>query len=326
MIKGIAILMMLAHHCFAFPEFWLDDIQTGAILQAVCDHFKICVAMYAFITGYGFCASRSGAYIKQIGKVLVFLGQYWLQLFLIFLPIASVSFSFTVRKILYNMAALHDNVVLFAWYVFFHCYVMLTFHFVKKILNKGLIPDLITVLLGGYCVTVFFYFQPMEGPLFSMLIDCAVYYPVVGMGYLTAKYGFFDRVGPKLNTVWAAILVPTVILLRTQLSVIKGFTFDVFYAPVLILALCRVLDKCSCLHPLLMFLGKYSFHMWLFHSIFFSAYTRDLVQPLINWTSIPILRFALVTFLSAAAAVLIERLWRTCTLLTNRLREYIRRR
>ena len=159
-----------------------------------------------------------------------------------------------------------------------------------------------------------------------MLIDCSIYYPVVGIGYLTARYGLFDRLGSKLNTAWAAILIPAVILARTQLSVIKGFTFDVFYAPILILAFCRILDKCRQLHPLLMFLGKYSFHMWLFHSIFFSTYTRDLVQPLVDWTSIPILRFVLVTFFSAVAAVLIDRLWNTCTLLTNRLWDCFRRR
>lgn len=160
MVKGIAVLMMLAHHCFAFPEFWLDDFQVSLIPRVICNHFKICVAVFAFITGYGFCASRGGTYKDQIGKILTFLGQYWLQLFLVFLPVASVSFSFTLRQILYNMAALYDNVVLFAWYVFFQCYVMLTFHFVKRLLNKGLLRDLITALFGGYCVTVFFYFQP----------------------------------------------------------------------------------------------------------------------------------------------------------------------
>lgn len=326
MIKGAAILMMLAHHCFAFPAFWLDDFRTSPILHVISSNLKICVAMYAFITGYGFCAGRGGSYKAQIGKVLSFLGQYWLQLFLMFLPIASVSFSFSLRHILYNMVALHDNIVLFAWYVFFHCYVVLTFHFVRKLLNKGLIRDLITVLFGGYCVTAFFYFFPLEGPLFSMLIDCSIYYPVVGMGYLTARYRIFDRVGPRLSTALAMVVIPAVILLRTQLSVVKGFTFDVFYAPVLILALCRVLDKCSLLHPLLMFLGKYSFHMWLFHSIFFSAYTRDIAQPLINWTSVPILRFVLVAILSAAAAVLIDRLWNIVVILTNRLEHHIHSR
>ena len=326
MIKGIAILMMLMHHCFAFPAFWLDGFQTGNVLSTISDNFKICVAMYAFITGYGFCAGKVGNYRKQTGKVLTFLGQYWLQLFLIFLPIASVSYTFSLRKILYNMAALHDNVVLFAWYVFFHCIVMLTFPLVRRLLNGGLCRDLVTVLFGGYCVTVLFYFQPLEGPLFSMLIDCSVYYPVVGMGYLTAKYALFDRIAPRLNIVGAVFLIPLAILLRTKLSVVKGFTFDTFYAPILIMSLCRVLEKCGWVHKPLMFLGKYSFHMWLFHSIFFSAYTRDIAQPLINWTSVPILRFVLVTILSAAAAVLIDRLWNISVILTKRLGSRIRSR
>lgn len=51
--------------------------------------------------------------------------------------------------------------------------------------------------------------------------------------------------------------------------------------------------------------------MWLFHAIFFSAYTQDVAQPLVTWSDIPIIRFLLVTLLSAAAAFLIEVLWKS---------------
>ena len=172
MIKGVAILMMLVHHCFAFPDFWLDDFRIGPILTVISNNFKICVAVFAFITGYGFYAGRSSTYRAVIQKVFLFLGQYWLQLFLIFLPVACISYTFSVEKILYNLVALEDNIILFAWYVFFYCYVLLTFPLVKKLLNKGPAWDLAVVLAGGYGVTVFLYFLPFASPLRSMLIDC----------------------------------------------------------------------------------------------------------------------------------------------------------
>ena len=325
MIKGVAILMMLVHHCFAFPDLWMDGFRVGPITTMISNNFKICVAVFAFIAGYGFFAGRSGTYRDVIRKLFHFLGQYWLQLFLIFLPVACISYSFSVKKILYNLVALEDNIILFAWYVFFHGYVLLTFPLVKRLLNKGPIWDLAVVLVGGYGVTVFLYFLPFDSPLRSMLIDCSCYYPVVGMGYLVAKYNVFDRIGHKISIPVALALVVVVFLLRMKLSVVKGFTFDVFYAPLLILALCRVLEKCRFLHKGLLFLGKYSFHMWLFHSIFFSAYTRAVMQPLVRWSHIPVIRFLLVTALSAGAAVLIDGLWRYILILFGKMRNGIRR-
>lgn len=325
MIKGVAILMMLAHHCFAFPDFWLDGFRVGTIPAMISNHFKICVAVFAFITGYGFCVGRSNTYKDVIRKLINFLGQYWLQLFLIFLPIACVGFTFSLERMLYNLIALYDNIILFAWYVFFHCCVLLTFPLAKRLLNKGPAWDLAVVLAGGYGITVFLYFLPVNGPLISMLIDCACYYPIVGMGYLVAKYGVFDRFGPKLPLPAALALIPVVFLVRMGVSVIKGFSFDVVYAPLLVLALCKVLETCRFTHKPLLFFGKYSFQMWLFHSIFFSAYTRGLMQPLVSWSSIPIVRFLLVTVLSVVAAVLIDRLWRYILFFFGQMRKRIRR-
>lgn len=239
MVKGVAILMMIAHHCFAFPDYWLDTFNVSPFLAGLCNQFKICVPVFAFITGYGFYVGKRTTCKRTIWRILDFLGQYWLQLFLIFLPIASVHFSFSAKRILYNMLALYDNVIVFAWYVFFHCFVILTFPLVKKVLKKGPIWDLAVVLAGGYCLTVIFYFQPFDTPLFTMLIDCSIYYPVVGVGYLAAKYSVFDRISQKImhKTPMAVLLIVLVFFLRSKIAVVKGFTFDTIYAPALILAL-----------------------------------------------------------------------------------------
>lgn len=320
-IKGAAILMMLAHHCFAFPDYWLDDFSVGTIPTAVCDSFKICVAIFAFITGYGFFVAKESKYKDVLGKVLRFLSQYWLQLFLIFLPVACVHFSFSAKRILYNLIALHDNIILFAWYVFFHVWVMLTFPLVKRLLGKKLLFDFPIIVIGGYFVTAILYFLPVRGPLASMLLDCSIYYPVVGMGYLCAQYGILDRIANRLPVLGAIGIIVLVLLLRTRFSVIKGFSLDTFYAPLFLVSLCVIMKKIQFLQKTLMFLGRNSFHMWLFHSIFFSAYTRDIMQPSVSWTNIPVIRYLLVLIFSLAAAVLLERLWNVCAFSVKRLRK-----
>lgn len=312
MVKGVAILMMIAHHCFAFPNYWLDSFSVHPILAGLSNQFKICVAIFAFITGYGFSAGRNVTFAASIRKVLLFLAQYWLQLFLIFLPVASIGFSFSLKRILFNIIALYDNIIVFAWYVFFHCFVVLTFPLMKKLLKNNPAWDLAMVLVGGYCVTVFFYFQPFDAPLFTMLMDCSIYYPVVGMGYLAAKYSIFDRISENVShkIPTAMLLIALVFFLRSKVAVVKGFVLDIFYAPALILALSWMLREIRFLQPGLIFLGKHSFHMWLFHAIFFSAYTRDVAQPLVSWGDIPFIRFLLVTILSTLAALGVDGLWK----------------
>ena len=318
-IKGVAILMMFAHHCFAFPDYWLDAFSVATVPTAICNNMKICVAVFAFVTGYGFYLGKENTYKNILGKLWNFLCQYWLQLFLIFLPVASIHFTISVKRILYNVIALYDHIILFAWYVFFHCVILITFPLLKRVLTKGPIYNLAIVLIGGYGVTVFLYFLPFKSPLITMLLDCSMYYPVVCIGYLCARYGVLDKLAQKLH-LWGAIAIIAVIfLLRAKVAVLKGFNFDTIYAPILIVSLCIILEKCCPVHALLAFLGKHSFHMWLFHSIFFSYYTRDVIQPLVIWTNIPIIRYFLITSLSLGAAVLLDRLWNFCTMQLKRI-------
>lgn len=73
-IKGVAILMMMIHHCYLSKEryegyyvnFWPIS-ETTAI--KVASYFKICVAIFVFLTGYGLtiAVSKQMKSMKQIG-------------------------------------------------------------------------------------------------------------------------------------------------------------------------------------------------------------------------------------------------------------------
>lgn len=61
-IKGIALLMMLFHHCFWNAEFTsqyaLDYSPFNQeSIVSIGMFFKICVSIFAFITGYGLVLS-----------------------------------------------------------------------------------------------------------------------------------------------------------------------------------------------------------------------------------------------------------------------------
>ena len=64
-LKGVAILMMVFHHCFADPERYAAfDISFAPIgehwIGIVSYTFKMCVSLFAFVTGYGLFLSLKG--------------------------------------------------------------------------------------------------------------------------------------------------------------------------------------------------------------------------------------------------------------------------
>lgn len=72
MIKGIAILIMLAHH---FIVFSFSELPHGVmVFGAAC---KICVAIYAVLSGYGYFFAREKTVryaLKKVGDCFKYIG------------------------------------------------------------------------------------------------------------------------------------------------------------------------------------------------------------------------------------------------------------
>lgn len=83
MIKGIAILIMIAHH---FIVFSVNSMPYFIILFGqAC---KICVAIYAVLSGYGFFFVKNKTIRYGLKKIWGLLQIYWISLFTLFIPIA----------------------------------------------------------------------------------------------------------------------------------------------------------------------------------------------------------------------------------------------
>ena len=113
LIYGISIFIMIYHHLFAIPEKLgstnyysiLNNLFGGITEQRLAWLFRLCVAFYAFISGYGICtivsnseyssrcsfASIRNNYILAFKQILKLLKKYWL-VFIIFIPIGLVFF------------------------------------------------------------------------------------------------------------------------------------------------------------------------------------------------------------------------------------------
>lgn len=94
-IKGVAIVLMLIHHLFAYSERYPANIEIYFLIdsiryeQLVGEIGKYCVPIFLFISGYGFSKSSQknteiGYYLNKI--LYIFIG-YWL-VFIIFVPLS----------------------------------------------------------------------------------------------------------------------------------------------------------------------------------------------------------------------------------------------
>lgn len=83
MIKGIAILIMLAHHFIVFPFCNLPHVVI--LFGQAC---KICVAIYAVLSGYGYFFTKEKTIKYGLKKIWGLLQIYWISLFTLFIPAA----------------------------------------------------------------------------------------------------------------------------------------------------------------------------------------------------------------------------------------------
>lgn len=94
-IKGVAILLMIFHHLFAYSDRYPNNIEIIFINnniyyeQILGEIGKYCVPIFLFISGYGFGKS-SNIYTRSsyfLNKILLCFIAYWL-VFVIFVPLS----------------------------------------------------------------------------------------------------------------------------------------------------------------------------------------------------------------------------------------------
>ena len=72
-IKGMAIVLMFVHHFFCFPTWYVDGISYPK-LTGFAEFFrfptKICVSIFAFLTGYAYSKNNVGGGKRKLYIVL----------------------------------------------------------------------------------------------------------------------------------------------------------------------------------------------------------------------------------------------------------------
>lgn len=265
MIKGIAILLMLFHHLFGFPNWYVNGISyIGLPLRFNTAEFvigqfgHICVSLFAFLTGYGmFFSLKSGNIVKKSAKKLLsFLTAYWLILFGISIPLnlALGKTDITLSLILKNMVSYDCSLVPFAWYVRFYIEIILTIPIFFRMMSKKPWITLLFFLIFPPVINIFLGKVPGINPLViklvPMLMEYFLWLPCVLTGLCFAKYGFFEKMGKflrktkkaRLPLLFLALLAVFYLRAYKQDTIGVIFSFDCFYAPIFIFICCEILS------------------------------------------------------------------------------------
>lgn len=305
-IKGVALIIMVFHHLFGNLD-WIvktNSFVSIPMLDYCLEYYlavpgKICISIYAFLSGYGLYASYSSRKQKVgnvVKRVLTVMLNWWLIVLLCFFPLALVCGQrVDVKLLLGNLCLLNNSWCPFADYLLFYITAIITYPVIYRLLhrwNKPLLFFIGTPLAGLVIRKAIDVIIP-EGIIHQLLYFYFLYIAYIVAGSCVCQSGIFQRIhnyltGKKWNKTWVKLLlllciVPVRWLLKNKLF------FDSFLATMAVCLLVEVFQgrQDTKLYKQLYFLGKHSTNIWFLHAIFFFSF-REYTQWIVYFPKIPV--------------------------------------
>ena len=310
-IKGIAILLMLWHHLF------LNTMAYGTLTHSLAVVFKVCVALFLFVSGYGLTKQYSQLekpYFKNTVKFLLrryanFFLSYWFC-FVLGVVVGNVcGYSFseaypagrnTLKCVLLDVAGqMGYDSYLNPWW------------FNKMIIQLYLVfPVLFLIIRNKYLswvglalvIVVQLYAKSIPGNVFFILEGGL---PAFYLGILCARC----QVIPESNRRWRPLLLFVGLLVCIGLAVLHVMVVKDPYVAVLLrasMAFCVIVAYKSIGNKhisVLGFVGKYATIMYLIHMLFIK-----LIPGVIYGAKYSVLIFVVLVAICLATAMLIDAL------------------
>lgn len=310
-VKGIALICMFIHHFFTFPEWYVDGISYPGLIEWASyfrNPFKICVPIFAFLTGYFY------AFVKEKNLKYSFrkISDVWINYVAIFhllLIVALLTGTYMKSSYFWQLLGFDRNVMYFCWYVIFYFEVMLILPIYTRLSNIHIMIALVLCIEGADFITrIYNYAGILQWNTINELVTNLSWFSVVAVGYLFATYSVFGRVfdkffkeGIKYRLVqvllWIGLLIVAFVGRKVQPSISISIAIidiyinmDVIYAPLFIYSvinIIRIIPLKKLFVPISE-IGKYSLQMWFFHSIFFNC-SKEYTQRILYFPRDPIL-------------------------------------
>lgn len=305
LIHAIAILLMIYHHVFSFGNGlaieeskslfdYLNFIHLGSastFQESFAWFSRICVAMFAFTSGYGIYLNLKDKSLKDMykyifKKILSFYKKYFL-VFIIFVNLMFIKNIFsledtTILIYILNLLGLSSRYINIWWYVAQYYLMLVLSPLIYICLNKIKIKELL-MILGSFILILIGAFIIHKLPEFIYLVkyfiqtQVFIYLFIFFEGMFLCKYNLVNIIGNKLNYLLSILILIIVFILRAILiRAITDSVFDVMLISPLIISLVVLLKNVGD-NNILLLIGRNSTYMWFVHGFFYAVLFSDFV-------------------------------------------------
>lgn len=206
-IKGTAIIMMIIHHVLTIPNWWPSYFKASDMLIWFARHFnvptKLCVYIFAFITGYYYFYSKNkGSYKYSLLKITKLLINYWLVLLVGFVLTCFISKTeINLLMFIKEMFGLTNNILCFSWYVPFYCISILLLPLIYKVLSYSKTTCLFCFIFPIIIGKLLKFFIPDDAILYTLISDLRIYFPCMVFGFSASRYNLFEDFDNTINSI-----------------------------------------------------------------------------------------------------------------------------
>lgn len=316
-IKGIAIILMVIHHAYGFPQWHLKGSEWSNLLNyhiLIQNASIICVSIFVFITGGAYYINNNKTIKYSIKKLVCFLGNYWyVQAILYIVAICLADYKPSIKSTVLEMFGINTNIMFFCWYVSFYILLMMILPLYAYVVKgNNIIKNIVVsiILYGGFRLVSLFI---LKGEILAVFNGVLIYIPVAMSGYFIVKFDILNKIYNKFNINISSILfgvgaILFVFIFGAKHPFVKNISAGVVLVPVLFLAisLTGIFNSLK-IRRLLEVLGKNSMNIWFIHGIFWGKELRSIFQPFAYCWKEPILVVCWILICCTVLSMLIEK-------------------
>lgn len=342
-IKGFAIILMLLHHLWAFP----DRIAGGELQSLIhisginASYFmgvfgKICVSLFFFLGGFGIYMQSKKKDFSVINCIKKLYLSYW-KIFILFIPVAYIFFArqwaycddvniwnrygqFDISVLLRDFLGITSDLNSEWWFLGSYVVAIVLFPLFKRLFkNASIYKSFAIVIIVGLATAYIF---PAIGEISELghlntsflyrTVFCqpGEYYACFLVGMLFAQHDLFAKIDQILQKYFkrtiplCLFVLVAIIFLRYNTT---GSSLDIIYAPAVTICVAKIASKLKVISRMLQSLGKHSTTMWLTHSFYcYYFYQTARIITFTHWAVPSLIIFIAGTFIGA---VIIDGAW-----------------